>query len=78
MLLLVSPAYGQLSQGNTLLTTIQTMVLGVGAWRAISTIWVRFKRMFPHAQFGDIAHVFIGGFFVGCAAAMAAMLIPTT
>lgn len=77
--LLVSPAYAQLSQVNTLLTTIQTTLLGVGGVVcSISIIWAGFKMMFQHARFGDIANVFIGGLFVGCATVIAAMLIPTS
>ncbi|SOE69243.1 type IV secretion system protein VirB2 [Burkholderia sp. D7] len=76
---LVSPAYAQLSQVNTLLTTIQTTLLGVGGVVcSISIIWAGFKMMFQHARFGDIANVFIGGLFVGCATVIAAMLIPTS
>jgi type IV secretion system protein VirB2 len=79
LLLLASPAYAQLSQVNTLLTTIQTTLLGVGAVVcSISIIWAGFKMMFQHARFGDIANVFIGGLFVGCATVIAAMLIPTS
>lgn len=79
ILLLASPAYAQLTQVNTLLTTIQTTLLGVGGVVcSISIIWAGFKMMFQHARFGDIANVFIGGLFVGCATVIAAMLIPTT
>ncbi|ERJ35418.1 Major pilus subunit of type IV secretion complex (VirB2) [Burkholderia sp. AU4i] len=45
---------------------------------SISIIWAGFKMMFQHARFGDIANVFIGGLFVGCATVIAAMLIPTS
>jgi type IV secretion system protein VirB2 len=79
MLLLGAPAYAQLSQVNTFLTTIQTTLLGVGGVVcSISIIWAGFRMMFQHARFGDIANVFIGGLFVGCATVIAAMLIPTT
>jgi type IV secretion system protein VirB2 len=78
-LLMVSPAFAQLSQVNTLLTTIQTTLLGVGGVIcSIAIIWAGFKMMFQHARFGDIANVFIGGLFVGCATVIAAMLIPTS
>jgi type IV secretion system protein VirB2 len=74
-----SRAHAQLSQVNTLLTTIQTTLLGVGGVVcSISIIWAGFKMMFQHARFGDIANVFIGGLFVGCATVIAAMLIPAT
>lgn len=77
--LMVTPAYAQLSQVNTLLTTIQTTLLSVGAVVcSISIIWAGFKMMFQHARFGDIANVFIGGLFVGCATVIAAMLIPAS
>ncbi|WP_408426314.1 TrbC/VirB2 family protein [Paraburkholderia strydomiana] len=77
--LTATPAYAQLSQVNTLLTTIQTTLLSVGAVVcSISIIWAGFKMMFQHARFGDIANVFIGGLFVGCATVIAAMLIPTS
>ncbi|MEX3916426.1 TrbC/VirB2 family protein [Paraburkholderia sp. BR10872] len=77
--LTVTPAYAQLSQVNTLLTTIQTTLLGVGAVVcSISIIWAGFKMMFQHARFGDVASVFIGGLFVGCATVIAAMLIPSS
>jgi type IV secretion system protein VirB2 len=77
-LLVASPAWAQLSQVNTLLGTIQTTLLGVGGVIcSISIIWAGF-RMFQHARFGDIANVFIGGVFVGCATVIAGMLIPTT
>ena len=78
MLLVASPAWAQLSQVNTLLSTIQTTLLGVGGVIcSISIIWAGFRMMFQHARFGDIANVFIGGLFVGCATVIAGMLIPT-
>ncbi|HKU00300.1 MAG TPA: TrbC/VirB2 family protein [Paraburkholderia sp.] len=74
-----SPAYAQLSQVNTFLTTIQSTLLSVGAVVcSISIIWAGFKMMFQHARFGDIANVFIGGLFVGCATVIAAMLVPVS
>lgn len=78
-LLVTSPAWAQLSQVSTLLTTIQTTLLGVGGVIcSISIIWAGFRMMFQHARFGDIANVFIGGLFVGCATVIAGMLIPTS
>lgn len=78
-LLVASPAWAQLSQVNTLLTTIQTTLLGVGGVIcSISIIWAGFRMMFQHARFGDIANVFIGGLFVGCATVIASMLISTS
>jgi len=78
-LLTMSPAWAQLSQVNTLLNTIQTTLLGVGGVIcSISIIWAGFRMMFQHARFGDIANVFIGGLFVGCATVIASMLIPTS
>jgi type IV secretion system protein VirB2 len=78
-LLQTSPAWAQLSQVNTLLTTIQTTLLGVGGVIcSISIIWAGFRMMFQHARFGDIANVFVGGLFVGCATVIASMLIPTS
>lgn len=76
-LLMISPAWAQLSQVNTLLNTIQATLLGVGGVIcSISIIWAGFRMMFQHARFGDIANVFIGGLFVGCATVIAGMLIP--
>jgi type IV secretion system protein VirB2 len=78
-LLISTSAWAQLSQVNTLLNTIQTTLLGVGGVIcSISIIWAGFRMMFQHARFGDIANVFIGGLFVGCATVIAGMLIPTT
>lgn len=78
MLFAAPPAWAQLSQVNTLLNTIQTTLLGVGGVIcSISIIWAGFRMMFQHARFGDIANVFIGGLFVGCATVIAGMLIPT-
>lgn len=78
-LLITVPAWAQLSQVNTLLSTIQTTLLGVGGVIcSISIIWAGFRMMFQHARFGDIANVFIGGLFVGCATVIAGMLIPTS
>jgi type IV secretion system protein VirB2 len=78
-LLTMPSAWAQLSQVNTLLTTIQTTMLGVGGVIcSISIIWAGFRMMFQHARFGDIANVFIGGLFVGCATVIAGMLIPTS
>ncbi|MFM0128286.1 TrbC/VirB2 family protein [Paraburkholderia sediminicola] len=78
-LLISTPAWAQLSQVNTLLNTIQTTLLGVGGVIcSISIIWAGFRMMFQHARFGDIANVFIGGLFVGCATVIAGMLIPTS
>jgi type IV secretion system protein VirB2 len=73
------PAWAQLSQVSTLLNTIQTTLLGVGGVIcSISIIWAGFRMMFQHARFGDIANVFVGGLFVGCATVIASMLIPTS
>ncbi|WP_244321776.1 TrbC/VirB2 family protein [Burkholderia reimsis] len=78
-LMLTAPARAQLSQVNTLLNTIQTTLLGVGGVIcSISIIWAGFRMMFQHARFGDIANVFIGGLFVGCATVIAGMLIPSS
>ncbi|WP_035546142.1 TrbC/VirB2 family protein [Burkholderia sp. 9120] len=78
-LLLSKSAWAQLSQVNTLLNTVQTTLLGVGGVIcSISIIWAGFRMMFQHARFGDIANVFIGGLFVGCATVIAGMLIPTS
>lgn len=78
-LLLSTSARAQLSQVNTLLNTIQTTLLGVGGVIcSISIIWAGFRMMFQHARFGDIANVFIGGLFVGCATVIAGMLIPAS
>ncbi|MBY4867718.1 TrbC/VirB2 family protein [Burkholderia anthina] len=78
-LMFTIPAWAQLSQVNTLLNTIQTTLLGVGGVIcSISIIWAGFRMMFQHARFGDIANVFIGGLFVGCATVIAGMLIPTS
>jgi type IV secretion system protein VirB2 len=78
-LMFTTSAWAQLSQVNTLLNTIQTTLLGVGGVIcSISIIWAGFRMMFQHARFGDIANVFIGGLFVGCATVIASMLIPTS
>jgi type IV secretion system protein VirB2 len=78
-LLVACPAWAQLSQVNTFLSTIQTTLLGVGGVIcSIAIIWAGFRMMFQHARFGDIANVFIGGLFVGCATVIAGMLIPTS
>lgn len=78
-LMITTPAWAQLSQVNTLLNTIQTTLLGVGGVIcSIAIIWAGFRMMFQHARFGDIANVFIGGLFVGCATVIAGMLIPTS
>ncbi|EDT04217.1 Conjugal transfer protein TrbC [Burkholderia ambifaria IOP40-10] len=79
VLMVTDSAWAQLSQVNTLLNTIQTTLLGVGGVIcSISIIWAGFRMMFQHARFGDIANVFIGGLFVGCATVIAGMLIPTS
>lgn len=78
-LMFTVPACAQLSQVNTLLNTIQTTLLSVGGVIcSISIIWAGFRMMFQHARFGDIANVFIGGLFVGCATVIAGMLIPSS
>ncbi|WP_241021768.1 TrbC/VirB2 family protein [Burkholderia sp. Ac-20353] len=79
VLMFAVPAWAQLSQVSTLLNTIQATLLGVGGVIcSISIIWAGFRMMFQHARFGDIANVFIGGVFVGCATVIAGMLIPTS
>lgn len=78
-LMFTVPACAQLSQVNTLLNTIQTTLLSVGGVIcSISIIWAGFRMMFQHARFADIANVFIGGLFVGCATVIAGMLIPSS
>ncbi|MGU7811642.1 TrbC/VirB2 family protein [Burkholderia sp. AW49-1] len=78
-MMFVVPAWAQISQVNALLNMIQTTLLSVGGVIcSISIIWAGFRMMFQHARFGDIANVFVGGLFVGCATVIAGMLIPTS
>lgn len=71
-LMLVSPAYAQLSQANTFLQSVATALEGIGVVVCtIAILWAAFKLMFQAARFTEIAHIFIGAMLAGGAATFA-------
>jgi len=69
-------AFAQLSQPGAKLSAIQTLLLGVGGTVAsLALLWVGFKMVFKHAAFQEVAHVFLGGLFIGCAGAFGAWIV---
>ncbi|BBL35987.1 hypothetical protein Nstercoris_02266 (plasmid) [Nitrosomonas stercoris] len=76
MALVSSPAFAQLERGTTMLNTISTWLLSIGAVvLTIALMFVGFRMMFQAAQWKDVAPVFWGGILVGGGAGIAALLI---
>jgi type IV secretion system protein VirB2 len=71
-----SPAFAQIARVNTVMTNIQTTLVGVSVIAfTIALIWAGFKMAFQHAKWSEISNIVIGGIIVGGAAGIAAWLL---
>lgn len=76
LLLSASPAFAQIAKVNTVMTNVQTLLVGVAVTMfTIALMWAGFKMAFQHAKWSEISNIVIGGILVGGAAGIAAWLI---
>ena len=76
LLLEVHPAWAQISKVNTVMTNVQTVLVGVAVTLfTVAIMWAGFKMAFQQAQWSEISNVVIGGILVGGAAGIAAWLV---
>lgn len=70
------PAYAQIEKVNTVLMTVQNILVGVSVtFFTITFLWAGFKMAAQHAKWSEVAHIFYGGILAGGAAGFAAMLV---
>ena len=70
------PAMAQISQVNTVMSNVQTVLTGVSATIVTCAImWAGFKMMWQHAKWSEISNIVIGSILVGGAAGIAAWLL---
>ena len=76
LLLEAHPAWAQISKVNTVMTNVQTVLVGVAVTLfTVAIMWAGFKMAFQQAQWSEISNVVIGGILVGGAAGIAAWLV---
>lgn len=70
------PAFAQLDRATTVLTNIQTLLVGIAVVvTTIAILWAGFKMLFQHHKWSEIAHIVMGALFIGGASGFAAWLI---
>jgi type IV secretion system protein VirB2 len=70
------PAFAQITKVNTVMTNVQTVLVGVAVTLfTLAIMWAGFKMAFQQAQWSEVSNVVIGGILVGGAAGIAAWLI---
>lgn len=71
-----SPAFAQIAKVNTVLTNIQTILVGASLLIVtIAIIWAGFKMVFQHAKWSEVSNIVIGAIFIGGAGGIANWLI---
>ncbi len=76
MLLIASPAFAQISKVNTVMSNVQTVLVGVAVTIfTLAIMWAGFKMAFQHAKWSEVSNIVIGGILVGGASGIAAWLI---
>ena len=76
VLLEAHPAWAQISKVNTVMTNVQTVLVGVAVTLfTVAIMWAGFKMAFQQAQWSEISNLVIGGILVGGAAGIAAWLV---
>jgi type IV secretion system protein VirB2 len=74
--LLIEPSFAQISKVNSVMSNLQTVLLGVAVTMfTIALMWAGFKMAFQHAKWSEISNIVIGGILVGGAAGIAAWLL---
>lgn len=76
VMLEANPAMAQITKVNTVMTNVQTVLVGVAVTLfTLAIMWAGFKMAFQQAQWSEVSNVVIGGILVGGAAGIAAWLI---
>lgn len=76
MLFAASPAFAQISKVNTVMSNVQTVLVGVAVTIfTLAIMWAGFKMAFQHAKWSEVSNIVIGGILVGGASGIAAWLI---
>lgn len=76
MLTAATPAFAQISKVNTVMSNIQTMLMGASlVITTIAIMWAGFKMMWQHAKWSEISNIVIGAIFVGGCSGIAGWLI---
>jgi type IV secretion system protein VirB2 len=69
-------AQAQIAKVNTVMTNIQTVLVGAAVIVfTLAIMFAGFKMAFQHAKWSEISNIVIGGILVGGAAGIAAWLI---
>lgn len=70
------PVYAQISRVNTVMSNVQSVLVGVAVTMfTVAIMWAGFKMAFQHAQWSEVSNIVIGGILVGGAAGIASWLI---
>lgn len=76
VLLGTSMAHAQIAKVNSVLTNIQTILVGASLLIVtIAIIWAGFKMVFQHAKWSEVSNIVIGAIFIGGAGGIANWLI---
>ena len=73
---LCAPALAQIAKVNTVMTNVQTILVGVSITvLTIAILWVGYKMAFQHAKWSEVSNIVIGGILIGGAPGIAAWLV---
>ena len=76
MLMESNSAFAQISKVNSVMSNVQTVLVGVAVTMfTLAIMWAGFKMAFQHAKWSEISNIVIGGILVGGAAGIAAWII---
>lgn len=76
--LFAMPASAQITKVNTVMTNVQSMLIGISiVVVTIALLWVGYKMVFQHAKWSEVSNVIIGAIIVGGAPGIAAWLVNT-
>ncbi len=76
LLLAAAPAFAQISKVNSVMTNVQTTLVGVAVTIfTVAIMWAGFKMAFQHAKWTEISNIVIGGILVGGSAGIASWLL---
>lgn len=74
--LMPTAAFAQITKVNTVMTNVQSVLVGVAVTVfTLAIMWAGFKMAFQHTKWSEISNIVIGGILVGGAAGIAAWLI---
>ncbi len=76
LFLVAAPAFAQISKVNSVMTNVQTTLVGVAVTIfTVAIMWAGFKMAFQHAKWTEISNIVIGGILVGGSAGIASWLL---